>query len=167
MVVGTDTISDMLTRIRNANQMRYKEVEVPASKIKLEIAKILTEEGFISGYATKDCEPNADGTVSSYGPLASMVFTPKESMEHLEYIQQFPELFGKYGITDCYNFDYDEPYFSKDYLGIDKGPTIIMLDNYLSGTTWKYFMQSSIAQRAIKVLKFQSRNFENFDNKKI
>ena len=46
----TDPIADMLTRIRNANQMRYKEVEVPASKIKLEIARILKETGFISDY---------------------------------------------------------------------------------------------------------------------
>ena len=46
----TDPIADMLTRIRNANVMRYKEVEVPASKIKVEIARILKEEGFISDY---------------------------------------------------------------------------------------------------------------------
>ena len=46
----TDPIADMLTRIRNANQMRYKEVEVPASKIKIEIARILKEEGFIADY---------------------------------------------------------------------------------------------------------------------
>ena len=52
----TDPIADMLTRIRNANQMRYKEVEVPASKIKLEIARILNEEGFISGYTTKESD---------------------------------------------------------------------------------------------------------------
>ena len=49
----TDPIADMLTRIRNANQMRYKEVEVPASKIKIEIARILKEEGFISDYKIK------------------------------------------------------------------------------------------------------------------
>ena len=49
----TDPIADMLTRIRNANQMRYKEVEVPASKIKSEIARILKEEGFISDYKVK------------------------------------------------------------------------------------------------------------------
>jgi len=48
----TDPIADMLTRIRNANQMRYKEVEVPASKIKVEIARILKEEGYISDYKT-------------------------------------------------------------------------------------------------------------------
>ena len=49
----TDPIADMLTRIRNANQMRYKEVEVPASKIKNEIARILKQEGFISDYKVK------------------------------------------------------------------------------------------------------------------
>ena len=49
----TDPIADMLTRIRNANQMRYKEVEVPSSKIKVEIAKILKNEGFIADYKIK------------------------------------------------------------------------------------------------------------------
>ena len=46
----TDPIADMLTRIRNANQMRNKEVSMPVSKMKLEIAKILDAEGFIDGY---------------------------------------------------------------------------------------------------------------------
>ena len=49
----TDPIADMLTRIRNANQMKYESVEVPASNIKEEIAKILKEEGFISNYEIK------------------------------------------------------------------------------------------------------------------
>ena len=50
MAVISDPIADMLTRIRNANTMRYKEVEVPASKMKLEIAKVLKDEGFILDY---------------------------------------------------------------------------------------------------------------------
>ena len=49
----TDPIADMLTRVRNANQMRYKEVEVPASKMKNEIARILKSEGFIVDYKIK------------------------------------------------------------------------------------------------------------------
>ena len=53
MGFANDPIADMLTRIRNANQMRYKEVEVPASKIKIEIARILKEEGFIADYKVK------------------------------------------------------------------------------------------------------------------
>ena len=46
----TDPIADMLTRIRNANQMRNKEVSMPVSKMKWEIARILDAEGFIAGY---------------------------------------------------------------------------------------------------------------------
>lgn len=53
MGFANDPIADMLTRIRNANQMRYTEVEVPASKMKKEIARILKEEGFISDYSVK------------------------------------------------------------------------------------------------------------------
>ena len=50
----TDPIADMLTRIRNANQMRNKEVSMPTSKMKVEIAKIHDSEGFIEKYTVKD-----------------------------------------------------------------------------------------------------------------
>jgi len=46
----TDPIADMLTRIRNANMVRAEKVDIPASKIKIEIIKILKEKGFIKGY---------------------------------------------------------------------------------------------------------------------
>ena len=54
MAVVTDTIADMLTRIRNANQMRYEEVRVPSSNIKNEIARILKEEGYINDFRLED-----------------------------------------------------------------------------------------------------------------
>ncbi len=47
-----DTVADMLTRIRNANAMKYKTVEVPGTKLTRGIADILTKEGFIDGYDT-------------------------------------------------------------------------------------------------------------------
>ena len=47
-----DTIADMLTRIRNANAMKYKTVEIPGTKLTKAIADILTKEGFIDGYDT-------------------------------------------------------------------------------------------------------------------
>ena len=53
-MVVTDPIADMLTRIRNANQMRNKEVAMPTSKMKVEIAKILNNEGFIENYTVKE-----------------------------------------------------------------------------------------------------------------
>ena len=46
----TDPIADLLTRMRNANQMRYNEVVVPSSNLKLEIVKILKAEGYITDY---------------------------------------------------------------------------------------------------------------------
>ncbi len=46
----TDPIADMLTRIRNAARIKAEKVDIPASKLKLEIAKILKEEGFIRAY---------------------------------------------------------------------------------------------------------------------
>jgi len=46
----TDPIGDMLTRIRNAIMVKAEKVDIPASKMKLEIAKILKEEGFIRAY---------------------------------------------------------------------------------------------------------------------
>lgn len=46
----TDPIADMLTRVRNANTAKHENVDVPASNIKKEIARILLEEGFIKGY---------------------------------------------------------------------------------------------------------------------
>ena len=50
-MVMTDPIADMLTRIRNANQMRNATVAMPTSKVKVEIARILKEEGYITDYA--------------------------------------------------------------------------------------------------------------------
>ena len=49
-MVMTDPIADMLTRIRNANQMKYEAVSMPSSKMKVAIAEILKEEGFIADY---------------------------------------------------------------------------------------------------------------------
>lgn len=76
MAVVTDTIADMLTRIRNANSMRYTEVKVPASKLKLELARILKEEGFIKDY--KVIEETAQGTILltlKYGEKKERVIT--------------------------------------------------------------------------------------------
>ena len=50
----TDSIADMLTRIRNANMVRHERVEIPASKLKLEVARTLHEEGFIRNYRLID-----------------------------------------------------------------------------------------------------------------
>ncbi len=57
----TDPIADMLSRIRNAIQSRHDRVDVPASKLKVEIARILKEQGFISNY--KKVDEGLQGTI--------------------------------------------------------------------------------------------------------
>ena len=75
-MVVTDTIADMLTRIRNANSMRYNEVNVPASNLKISLAKILKEEGFIEDYKIEN--DNVQGTIVitlKYGQNKERVIT--------------------------------------------------------------------------------------------
>ena len=75
-MVVTDAIADMLTRIRNANQLRYQEVLIPSSKMKIEIAKILKNEGFIED--VKVSKDDVGGTIVltlKYGPNKERVIT--------------------------------------------------------------------------------------------
>jgi small subunit ribosomal protein S8 len=58
--IVSDPIADMLTRVRNANAARHSEVKVPASRLKLEIARVLKDEGYIAGY-----DVEADGTTQT------------------------------------------------------------------------------------------------------
>jgi small subunit ribosomal protein S8 len=60
----TDPVSDMLTRIRNATAVRHDRMDVPASKMKLEIAKILKQEGYIRTF--KMIEEGPQGTIRIY-----------------------------------------------------------------------------------------------------
>ena len=75
-MVVTDPIADMLTRIRNANQMKYKEVLVPTSKLKVQIANILKNEGYINGYKLVDSENGSMMNIElKYGAKKERVIT--------------------------------------------------------------------------------------------
>ena len=72
----TDPIADMLTRIRNANMVHHDTVEIPGSKIKLSIAEILKQEGFIKDFDFK--KDNKQGTIKvflKYGPSREKVLS--------------------------------------------------------------------------------------------
>ncbi|MBA4495902.1 30S ribosomal protein S8 [Paenactinomyces guangxiensis] len=75
-MVMTDPIADMLTRIRNANMVRHESVELPASRMKREIAEILKREGFIRD--AEYIEDNKQGILRiflKYGPNNEKVIT--------------------------------------------------------------------------------------------
>ena len=72
----TDPIADMLTRIRNAVHGKHAKVEMPASKLKVEVAKILKEEGYISHFKTSEDGGRNHLTVFlKYGPRGEKVIS--------------------------------------------------------------------------------------------
>jgi small subunit ribosomal protein S8 len=66
--MSTDSIADMLTRIRNANSAGHPRVNLPASRVGVEIARVLKEEGYIAGY---------DVATSEQGQKLDITFKPK------------------------------------------------------------------------------------------
>ena len=61
--MNTDPIADMLTRIRNANKVSLNEVDMPSSKLKVELAKLLKSEGYVEDYAVVDKENSSFKTL--------------------------------------------------------------------------------------------------------
>ena len=70
----TDPIADMLTRIRNANRIGAKRLEMPASKLKVGIAEVLRAEGFIDKYEVVEGQPSSKLKMTlKYGPNGELV----------------------------------------------------------------------------------------------
>jgi small subunit ribosomal protein S8 len=81
----TDPIADMLTRIRNAVSAKHTRVDMPASRIKADIARILQDEGYIQGFKVLDAPPGQTTAVSKvlrvflkYGPHGERLITGVE-----------------------------------------------------------------------------------------
>lgn len=72
----TDPIADMLTRIRNAVTAKHARVDIPASRLKAEIVRILQNEGYIQGYKALDQQPRSVIRIFlKYGPHGERVIT--------------------------------------------------------------------------------------------
>ncbi|WP_413379454.1 glucoamylase family protein [Alkalihalobacillus sp. 1P02AB] len=97
-----------------------------------------------------------DGTVPPCGPAGSIVFTPKESIEALEYMyENHPKLWGEYGFMDSYNLDVESAWYAERVIGIDKGITLLMLENYRSGLIWNLYMKNKYVQKAKELLEWK------------
>jgi len=95
----------------------------------------------------------SDGTIAPCGAIGSIVFTPKQSIDALNYYYSLPELVSDYGLLDSYNksINYVCPYC----LSIDKGITMVMIANYLDNTIWRYFMALPEIKNALDKLEFK------------
>ena len=101
----TDPIADMLTRIRNANVVKHETVDVPASNMKKELARILLEEGFVRGYDV--IEDGKQGIIRiqlKYGQAGERVITgikriSKPGMRVYAGNQEIPKVLNGLGIS--------------------------------------------------------------------
>ena len=99
----TDPIADMLTRVRNANSAYHESTSMPSSKMKVEIARILKQEGYISDYETEDAEVGKTLTVTlKFGPsrersIAGMRRVSKPGLRVYAKSSDLPKVLGGLG----------------------------------------------------------------------
>ncbi len=95
-----------------------------------------------------------DGTIAPYAACGSLPFVPEVSMRAVNTMKQKygDKIWGKYGFTSAFNVGKD--WYSEDYVGIDLGITLLMIENYRTGFMWKYFMKNKPIIRAMKEVGF-------------
>ncbi len=99
--------------------------------------------------------PHHTGTVSIYSALSCLPFIPQETLEMMEYlIAEHPQTWGEYGFFDSYNLAVNPPWYSRSLYGIDKGCSLLMLENHLTRLVWEVYTASEPIQTALKVLRF-------------
>jgi hypothetical protein len=99
-----------------------------------------------------DDSHEVDGTVAPAGAIGSIVFTPDKSNVALDYYYTIEGLVGKYGLKDAYNID--KNWIANDFIGIDKGITLLMIENYQTSSIWNYFMQNKHVMAGFENLGF-------------
>jgi len=107
-----------------------------------------------------------DGTVAPYAAMASIIHLEQETINTAYYFKTLPNLWGSYGFRASFNLgthtgytdtriEDKTPYYSPDVIGIDKGITMLMIENYRSQLIWDIFMDISYIQNGLEVLGFQ------------
>jgi len=115
----------------------------------------LTASDNHKGYAAHS--PTNDlGVITPTASLSSFPYTPEFSMQALRhfYYDFDQKLWGEYGFYDAFNET--ENWYSKDYLAIDQGPIIVMIENHRSGLLWNLFMSCPEIKEGLLKLNFTS-----------
>lgn len=108
----------------------------------------------ISGGYAASSPTNDLGTIAPTAALASMPYTPEESMRALRffYYTLGDRLWGEYGFKDAFNLT--QQWFATSYLAIDQGPVIVMIENHRSAFLWTLFMQRQDIRNGLEKLGF-------------
>ncbi len=98
-----------------------------------------------------DFEGTIDGTIAPSGSIGSIVFTPEESIEALENFYNHPSLIGKYGLKDSYNLE-NGAWYTNESLGIDKGISLVMIQNLLNEIIWNSLMKNEYIGKGMDIV---------------
>lgn len=110
---------------------------------------------------SRTMKPNSDGTIGPCAIAGSLPYTYEESANALLYIyQQHPDMWGPYGFYDSMNSE--QGWYADTYLGIDKGETMLMINNALYGEVWDLYMSHPRVQKGIKKLGMKQTNSSQF-----
>jgi hypothetical protein len=97
-----------------------------------------------------------DGTIAPTAAGGSIVFAPEYSISSLRYMygHYHQRLWGLYGLKDSLNAACEPDWFDNDYIGIDVGATLIMIENYRSNLIWDTIMQNQEITQAMEAVGF-------------
>ncbi len=111
----------------------------------------LTASDIPASYGARGAPPpeSDDGTITPTAAGGSFAFTPRESLASLRhmYAAYRTKIWGPYGFRDAFNPS--KQWFATDYLGIDQGPIVLMIENYRTDRIWNVFMQHPAIQRGL------------------
>ncbi len=104
----------------------------------------------------RNFENRTDGTVALYSIFASLPFADLEVKKTVLKLSNYPELIGDYGYYDSLNLE-NELWVGTDYLSIDKGITLLMIDNYFNQTTWNNYSNHRLIKKGVEKLAFRKK----------
>jgi hypothetical protein len=125
----------------------------PTEKYNFDDKKFLGYAG--RGTSGPDFNYFDDGTIAPYGPLSSLPFAPEIVLPTIKSMREKygEKLWGKYGFYDSFNPTAD--WVDNDFIGIDEGPMLIMIENFRTGLVWDYMMKDPVIQKGLNRLGFE------------
>ena len=93
-----------------------------------------------------------DGTIAPYGPISSLPFAPEVIFPVIRNLNEKygHKIWGKYGYYDAFNLTVN--WVDHDFIGIDQGPMLIMIENFRTGLVWKMVMKDPVIQKGLERL---------------
>ncbi len=116
-------------------------------------------EGYAGrGTSGRDHTIAEDGTIAPYGAISSLPFAPEIVLPTIKSFnaRYGDKIWGKYGYLDSFNPTIN--WVNSDYIGIDQGPMLIMIENFRTGLVWDYVMKDPVIQTGLSRLGFEYIN---------